>query len=129
MANLYFLFFFVFKQKEFFQDDVFAPAPTDEAVLSASEWFSGKDANRPVKSLKPANLTNLSDAPVIERQSKYDFEEEQNKRKNGPVSKEQVMDGFFNKVTTDWKEGEVVVPVGASYDDKNDQVDDDEWSD
>lgn len=74
-------------------------------------------------------MDNLSEAPAVERANKYDFDEEQRKRKNGPVTKEQVMDGFFNKVTGDWKEGEDVVPVGASYDDRNDQVDDDEWSD
>lgn len=116
-------------RKEFFQDDVFDLAPTDESVLSATQWFSGKDADRPVKSLKPDSMQNLSEAPAIERKSKYNFEEEQEKRGSGPVSKEQVMDGFFDKVTTDWKEGDVVVPVGATYGELTDMVDDDEWSD
>eukprot|EP00339_Tiarina_fusa_P013227 CAMPEP_0117080112 /NCGR_PEP_ID=MMETSP0472-20121206/56527_1 /TAXON_ID=693140 ORGANISM="Tiarina fusus, Strain LIS" /NCGR_SAMPLE_ID=MMETSP0472 /ASSEMBLY_ACC=CAM_ASM_000603 /LENGTH=707 /DNA_ID=CAMNT_0004807625 /DNA_START=208 /DNA_END=2332 /DNA_ORIENTATION=+ len=116
-------------RKEFFQDDIFSDCPTDKPALDANAWFSGKDADRPLMSLQPAGMTKLSDAPAIERTSKYSFEAEQQKRKDGPVSKEQVMDGFFDKVTTDWKEGEVVVPVGASYSELNDQVDDDEWSD
>ena len=73
-------------------------------------------------------MTKLSEAPEIEREKKYDFDVEQAKRKQG-VSKEEVLDGFFNKVTRDFKEGEVVVPIGANYSDMNDQVDDDEWSD
>jgi len=116
-------------RKEFFQDDVFPPCPSDKPVLTADEWFSGKDAERPLMSLKPADMTNLSEAPAIERESKYDFDAEQAKRGSGPVTKEQVMDGFFDKVTSDWKEGDVVVPVGASYDERNDMVDEDEWSD
>jgi hypothetical protein len=80
-------------------------------------------------SLKPADMVNLSEAPAVEKKTKYDFDEEQRKRGTGPVSKEQVMNSFFSKVSGDWKEGEVVTPVGATYDDRNDQVDDDEWDD
>lgn len=103
--------------------------PTDEPALTAQAWMQGRNAQRPVKSYKPADMTNLSEAPEIERERKYDFDAEQAKRGTGGVSKEQVMDGFFNKVTNNFKEGEVVVPVGANYSEFNDMVDNDEWSD
>lgn len=74
-------------------------------------------------------MINLSEAPAIEREKKYDFAEEQLKRSTGAISKEQVMDSFFAKVSGDWKEAEVVVPVGATYDHRNKEVDEDEWSD
>merc|ERR1712137_1132328 len=116
-------------RKEFFQDDIYPPARANKPGLNASRWFAGENVDPPLMSLKPAGVINLSEAPAIERKSKYDFDAEQKKRSEGPISKEEVMNKFFDKVTGDWKEDDVVVPVGATYDERNDMVDEDEWSD
>jgi hypothetical protein len=58
---------------EFFQDDIFPPTRAPQASATCEQWWSGAAKLTPkLVSLKPADMTPLSDAPKVERApSKY----------------------------------------------------------
>uniref|UniRef100_A0A2C9LDI0 Uncharacterized protein n=1 Tax=Biomphalaria glabrata TaxID=6526 RepID=A0A2C9LDI0_BIOGL len=50
---------------EFFQDDLYPDTRVSwEATLTAEEWLAGKDKPHRLMSMKPSDMTALSNAPV-----------------------------------------------------------------
>eukprot|EP01117_Protostelium_nocturnum_P002563 TRINITY_DN1329_c0_g1_i4.p1 TRINITY_DN1329_c0_g1~~TRINITY_DN1329_c0_g1_i4.p1 ORF type:complete len:956 (-),score=442.62 TRINITY_DN1329_c0_g1_i4:269-3136(-) len=80
---------------EFFQDDIFPPTrQVDKPVISADDWFSGKNAKPEFVSLKPAGMTPLSEVAKERKEKKYDFATER-AREDTAFTKEKLMDRFF----------------------------------
>jgi len=86
---------------EFFQDDIFPPTTAIEPALSSSDWFSGQNKTPKLVDLKPHDMELLSRAPAIVKEvRKVEVTDD------GEVSKAQVMDSYFNKVT-EWRDAKV----------------------
>eukprot|EP01083_Nonionella_stella_P065596 172034_1 len=119
------------KRKEFFQDDIFPPTRVWESFLSAEDWFDGKDVEIQKKSLRPSDMTPLSEAPEEEMTSRQkrqlDFLAEEKKREAGMgyLSTEQAIGK--------WQGMTMAAPAINRWDaqlqgDTND-IDEDEWGD
>ncbi|KDO23221.1 hypothetical protein SPRG_11153 [Saprolegnia parasitica CBS 223.65] len=51
------------KLRAYFQDDVYGPVPSNEASVSAADWFLGAPAPPKYTSLQPAGMLKLSEKP------------------------------------------------------------------
>jgi len=111
-------------RKEYFQDDIYTLTRSSyQPAADAEEWFSGKNVKAKKVDLCPPNMKPLSTAPLIKRQSKYNFDEELKRGDDGPTTKEQVLGKFYSVVTEQWKE------AGPTPDEQGEGVDADEWDD
>jgi len=60
------------QRMEFFQDDLFPNTRALQPACSAADWKNGKSSTPILESLKPTDMTKLSDAPPLERKpTKY----------------------------------------------------------
>lgn len=84
---------------EFFQDDIYPPAATGEPALTASAWFSGTTKAPVTKSLQPAGMQLLSNAPAIVREKKYKFDPNAKKEDTTDL-KEKVLGKFYGQMMT-----------------------------
>lgn len=106
---------------EYFQDDVYPPTRSGESVLSAGEWFSGKNAVPKLVSLRPDDMQSLSDAPkTVRLMKKFDAVE---RKEDAADLKQAVINRFYGKMQ-EYKEGENPLPQ-----DTNEGAEADEWSD
>eukprot|EP01087_Luapelamoeba_hula_P012555 TRINITY_DN3504_c1_g1_i2.p1 TRINITY_DN3504_c1_g1~~TRINITY_DN3504_c1_g1_i2.p1 ORF type:complete len:959 (+),score=181.75 TRINITY_DN3504_c1_g1_i2:34-2910(+) len=108
-------------KQEFFQDDIYPPTRVDHSVLSASDWFAGRNEKPKYVSLQPAGMEKLSDAPKQVRQVRK-FESIKADVDAADMQK-QVVDKFHDKMQSYKEAGEPLVQ------DLQQGADEDEWSD
>ncbi|MBN3305097.1 CORO7 protein, partial [Amia calva] len=108
-------------KKEFFQDDVFPEtAVWWESALSASSWLSGSDGQHRKISLRPKDMTPVSEAP-----------------KEAPVRKYLPSSVYLEEKTDEQKKEELLSAMVAKLGNREDPlpqesyqgVDDEEWDD
>lgn len=108
-------------KKEFFQDDVYPDTAVSwEPVLSAAQWLSGSNGQHRKISLKPNDMTLLSEAP-----------------KEAPVRKYLPSSVYLEEKTDEQKKEELLSAMVAKLGNMDDPlpqesfegVDDDEWDD
>lgn len=108
-------------KKEFFQDDVYTEtAVCWEAALTASAWLSGSNGQHKKISLKPKDMTPVSEAP-----------------KEAPVKKYMPSSFYLEEKTDEQKKEELLSAMVAKLGNRDDPlpqesfqgVEDDEWDD
>ncbi|XP_028310170.1 coronin-7-like isoform X1 [Gouania willdenowi] len=108
-------------KKEFFQDDVYPDTSVCwEAALTASDWLSGSNGQHKKISLKPKDMTPVSEAP-----------------KEAPVRKYMPSSFYLEEKTDEQKKEELLSAMVAKLGNMDDPlpqesfqgVDDDEWDD
>jgi coronin-7 len=118
-------FFVPRTRKEFFQDDVFPPTNSGEAVLDSSAWFSGQNKEPKLISLQPAGMKKLSEAPKLVRKVRR-FNPEEEDMNDPKKLAAKVIDKYHERMQ-EWKDanaGEVIMPGQDKQ-----GVDSDEWDD
>uniref|UniRef100_A0A8C5H9M2 Coronin n=1 Tax=Gouania willdenowi TaxID=441366 RepID=A0A8C5H9M2_GOUWI len=107
-------------KKEFFQDDVYPDTSVCwEAALTASDWLSGSNGQHKKISLKPKDMTPVSEAP-----------------KEAPVRKYMPSSFYLEEKTDEQKKEELLSAMVAKLGNMDDPlpqesfqgVDDDEWA-
>ncbi|XP_059140103.1 coronin-7-like [Physella acuta] len=106
---------------EFFQDDLYPDTRvTWEPTLTAEEWLQGKDKPQRTKSMKPSDMTPLSQAPVeVQKVKKFEsFNPETFK------TDEQKKEELLNAIV-----GKLEISSEPLPQDLTEGVEDDEWDD
>jgi len=109
-------------KSEFFQDDIFVPTRGTDSVLTADQWFSGKNGVPKLVSLQPAGMKLLSEAPKVERMvKKYNPGEV---KQDAQDLKNAVVNRFYDQMLGYKEEENQVAPQN-----QNEGVEENEWSD
>jgi len=106
---------------EFFQDDLYPPCRSNDSVLSANEWFSGRNATPKLVDLQPKDMEKLADAPKIVR--KVRKFESITVQEDAADLKEKVVNRFHEKML-EYRDTENPLPQDLA-----EGADEDEWSD
>jgi len=111
---------------EFFQDDVYPPAPTGEPALDSRAWFAGTTKEPTVKSLQPAGMQPLSSAPAIVREKKYKFDPNAKKEDTTDL-KEKVLGNFYGQMMS--HKEDAFLAKSQTPNEEGSGAADDEWDD
>jgi len=106
---------------EFFQDDIYPLCRSNDSVISAGDWFSGRDGTPKYIDLKPQDMTPLSDAPKIVR--KVRKFETITVEEDAADLKEKVVNRFHEKML-EYRDTEAPLPQDLA-----EGAEEDEWSD
>ena len=108
-------------KKTFFQDDIFPDTKvTWEMTLSSEEWFAGTDRVPKYVSLKPSDMTNLSEAPANAPKPQKFESYQREVYKTDEEKKEELLSAMTNKLELD---------DGPLPQDLTEGVEEDEWDD
>jgi len=105
---------------EYFQDDLYPPTKARQPALSSGEWLSGMNLDPEMVSLQPSGMKALSEAPVEQKQKKYEF----NPNQAEELTRDKVLDKYYQTV-----EGLKEDQTQVLKQDKMEGVDASEWDD
>jgi len=116
---------------EYFQDDIFPDTRSNEPAIDVKEWVAGENREAKLISLKPADMTKLSDAPPVEHgPAKYRLLSDEERAQQNELTRDEMFDRIFNQMRTKKEEQSVEEREAANRAAEaaaGDCADEDEW--